>query len=152
MEPCKVVLTLWMKAYSVTIQGCHYEAGAGDFPRIPWAKALATLIGSKRKIQPKELRSCTIPLLLIALYPANWDFSNTLPFKWNLYSSTFRRCYMFFSILQNDIWKFCQILSLTTFGSGRVNPSNPNIKIVILICSPYMFSIEVVARICWRVN
>ena len=55
---------------------------------------------------------------------------------------------MFFSILQNDIWKFCQILSSATFGSGRVNPSNPNIKIVILICSPFFFSIEVVARIC----
>ena len=29
-----------------------------------------------------------------------------------------------------------------------VNPSNPNIKIQILICYPYTFSIEVVGRIC----
>ena len=61
---CKVVLTLWMKAYSVTIQGSHYEPGAGDFPQLPWAWASATLIGNKRKIEPKELPSCKIPLLL----------------------------------------------------------------------------------------
>ena len=29
-----------------------------------------------------------------------------------------------------------------------VNPLNPNIKIQILICYPYKFSIEVVGRIC----
>lgn len=28
-----------------------------------------------------------------------------LPFKWNIFSSTFRRCYMFYSILQNEIWR-----------------------------------------------
>ena len=30
----------------------------------------------------------------------------------------------------------------------NLNPLNPNIKIQILICYPYMFSIEVVGRIC----
>ena len=33
-----------------------------------------------------------------------------------------------------------------------LNPLNPNIKIQILICCPYMFSIEVVGRICWSIN
>ena len=31
-------------------------------------------------------------------------------------------------------------------------PLNPNIKIQILICYPYAFSIEVVGRICWSIN
>ena len=38
-----------------------------------------------------------------------------------------------------------QIL-LTTGNS--FNPLKPNIKIKILICCPYLFSIEVVGRIC----
>ena len=33
-----------------------------------------------------------------------------------------------------------------------LNPLNPNIKIQILICYPYTFSIEVVGRICWSIN
>ena len=33
-----------------------------------------------------------------------------------------------------------------------VNPLHPNIKIQILICYPYTFSIEVVGRICWSIN
>ena len=33
-----------------------------------------------------------------------------------------------------------------------VNPLNPYIKIQILICYPYTFSIEVVGRICWSIN
>ena len=32
------------------------------------------------------------------------------------------------------------------------NPLNPNIKIQILICYPYTFSIEEVGRICWSIN
>ena len=32
------------------------------------------------------------------------------------------------------------------------NPLNPNIKIQILICYPYTFSLEVVGRICWSIN
>ena len=31
-------------------------------------------------------------------------------------------------------------------------PLNPNIKIQILICYPYAFSIEVVGRICWSIS
>ena len=31
---------------------------------------------------------------------------------------------------------------------NSINPFNPNIKIQILICCPYMFSIEAVGRIC----
>ena len=33
-----------------------------------------------------------------------------------------------------------------------VNPLSPYIKIQILISYPYMFSIEVVGRICWSIN
>ena len=43
-------------------------------------------------------------------------------------------------------------ISLTGNLNGLVNPSNPNIKIQILIYDPYMFSIEVVGRICWSIN
>ena len=32
------------------------------------------------------------------------------------------------------------------------NPLNPNIKIQILICYPYTFSIEEVGRICWSIS
>ena len=34
----------------------------------------------------------------------------------------------------------------------NLNHLNPNIKIQILICYPYTFSIEVVGRICWSIN
>ena len=33
-----------------------------------------------------------------------------------------------------------------------VNPLNPYIKIQIIICYPYTFSVEVVGRICWSIN
>ena len=41
------------------------------------------------------------------------------------------------------------IILMTLIGGDRVhfNPLNPNIKIQILICYPYTFSIEVVGRI-----
>ena len=45
----------------------------------------------------------------------------------------------------------CCIL-LTGNLNGLVNPLNPNIKIQILICYPYTFSIEVVGRIWWSIN
>ena len=38
------------------------------------------------------------------------------------------------------------------FWNFNLNPLNPNIKIQILICYPYTFSIEVVGRICWSIN
>lgn len=38
------------------------------------------------------------------------------PFKWILFKSTFTLCNMFFSVLQNGIWKFCQILTLPLLG------------------------------------
>ena len=37
-------------------------------------------------------------------------------------------------------------------NSLEFNPLNPNIKIQILICYPYAFSIEVVGRICWSIG
>ena len=33
-----------------------------------------------------------------------------------------------------------------------VNPLNSYIKIQIIICYPYTFSVEVVGRICWSIN
>ena len=39
---------------------------------------------------------------------------------------------------------------LTT--SNSFNLLNPNIKIQILICCPYLFSMEVVERICWAIR
>ena len=38
------------------------------------------------------------------------------------------------------------------FAIMPFNPLNRNIKIQILICYPYMFSKEVVGRICWSIN
>ena len=38
------------------------------------------------------------------------------------------------------------------FMQPRFNPLNPNIKIQILICYPYTFSIEEVGRICLSIN
>ena len=38
------------------------------------------------------------------------------------------------------------------FYTYSFNPLNPNIKIQILFCYPYAFSIEVVGRICWSIN
>ena len=43
------------------------------------------------------------------------------PFKWKLSAFTYTRCYLFFKILQNEIWKFGRNLPLATFGSERVN-------------------------------
>ena len=42
--------------------------------------------------------------------------------------------------------------SLKSLRKSQFNPLNPNIKIQILICYPYTFSIEVVGRICWSIN
>ena len=41
------------------------------------------------------------------------------PFKWNLFSSTFRWYNLFRNIWQNEIWKFRWILTLATYGSER---------------------------------
>jgi len=42
------------------------------------------------------------------------------PFKWNLSTCSFTWCYLFFKILQNEIWTFGRNLPLATFGSERV--------------------------------
>ena len=41
---------------------------------------------------------------------------------------------------------------LSLMALACLNPLNPSIKIQILICCPYMFSMEVVRRICWSIN
>ena len=46
------------------------------------------------------------------------------PFKWNLSTCTYTWCYLFFKISQNEIWDFCRILPLATFGSERVKTSH----------------------------
>ena len=51
---------------------------------------------------------------------------------------------------QNKWIKFSKGFLLLCKSS--INPLNPNIKIQILICYPYTFSIEVVGRICWSIN
>ena len=43
-------------------------------------------------------------------------------------------------------------VSSATAVCFKVNPLNPNIKIQILICCPYMFSIEAVDTICLSIN
>ena len=43
------------------------------------------------------------------------------PFKWKLPACTFTWYFLFFKILENEIWKSGRNLPLTTFGSGRVN-------------------------------
>ena len=43
------------------------------------------------------------------------------PFKWKLSACTYTRCYLFFKILQNEIWKSGRNLPLATFGSERVH-------------------------------
>ena len=45
-----------------------------------------------------------------------------------------------------------QFLIIYNIQYNKLNPLNPNIKIQILICYPYTFSIEVVGRICWSIN
>ena len=49
-------------------------------------------------------------------------------------------------------YKSYDLLSAEAKELFRINPLNPNIKIQILICRPYMFSIEAVGRICWSIN
>ena len=43
-------------------------------------------------------------------------------------------------------------LRFSSLAISKLNPLNPNIKIQILICCPYMFSIEAAGRICWSIN
>ena len=43
------------------------------------------------------------------------------PFKWNLFACTYKWCYLFFKILQNEICKLGRNLPLATLGSERVN-------------------------------
>ena len=50
--------------------------GPGDVLRLQWAWAPATFIGTKGKIELKELPFCTIPLLY-CMYPATWNFSDS---------------------------------------------------------------------------
>ena len=56
-----------------------------------------------------------------------------------------------YSLTGPDILSLCRPAS-TSYGLHPFNPLNPNIKIEILIYCPYTVSIEVVARICWKIN
>ena len=47
---------------------------------------------------------------------------------------------------------YCNREGINNCKTNEVNPLNPNIKIQILICYSYTFSIEVVGRICWSIN
>ena len=45
------------------------------------------------------------------------------PFKQKLSACTFTWCFLFFKILENEIWKSVRNLPLTTFGNERVKTS-----------------------------
>ena len=53
------------------------------------------------------------------------------PFKWKLSAYTFRRCYLFLRILENEICKFGRNLPLATFGSERVKRASTGSQITI---------------------
>ena len=59
----------------------------------------------------KQLDSCNF-------WVCAWNHT-MWPFRWNVFLTAFTGCYTFcFSaFLQNEIWKFCQILTFLTFGS-----------------------------------
>ena len=42
-------------------QGCHYEPGAGDFPKLPWEWAPATFIGNNTKENQKNFLTVHYP-------------------------------------------------------------------------------------------
>ena len=54
-------------------KGLSLRAAGWGFPLLLWAWTPATLIEGKRKREPKQLPSCTIPLLLITYHVA-WNF------------------------------------------------------------------------------
>ena len=59
------------------------------------------------------------------------------PFKWKLLNSNSTWYYLFFSILQNEIWTFLSHFDMATFGSEKVKPwyqlvYSPH-------CTPYIF-------------
>ena len=57
------------------------------------------------------------------VYPNFWVCGRNpimWPFKWNLSTSTYTWCYLFFKILQTNFGIFYQILPLATFGSERL--------------------------------
>ena len=62
----------------VILQGYHQEAGAGDFPRLPWTWPPATFKENRRKIEPKEIPSCLIPHLLVIFTEQHEMFVTTL--------------------------------------------------------------------------
>ena len=45
------------------LHGCHYLAGGGDFPWLPWGWPPAIFIRNKMKMRPKELCGCSVPHL-----------------------------------------------------------------------------------------
>ena len=51
-------------------------------------------------------------------------------------------------MISSVLYKSYDLLSAEVKELFRINPLNPDIKIQILICRPYMFSIETVGRIC----
>ena len=68
-----------------------------------------------------------------------WSFWPAIlrQFAWGL------MVFLLWSLLIYNLWRTLDDLYLVCF-----NPLNPNIKIQILVCYPYTFSIEVVGRIC----
>ena len=64
--PPPVICSIWHSRR----KGLSLRAVGWGFPLLLWAWTPATLIEGKRKIEPKQLPSCTIPLLLITYHVA----------------------------------------------------------------------------------
>ena len=54
------------------------------------------------------------------------------PFKWKLPACTYTWYFLFFKMLENEIWKSGRNLPLTTFGSERLNSAQIKLKDVLI--------------------
>ena len=57
-----------------------------------------------------------------ALFQLSSQYLKPYGVKWELLSSTFTWYYLFFSILQNEIWTFCRTLTWPPLAVKRSNP------------------------------
>ena len=80
-------------------------------------------------------------------------FYDRLPLNWTVVNRL-DRCTIPFNIAMGWSYNFkgWLVLFIHYQNNHLLNPLNPNIKIQILICYSYMFSIEVVRRISWSIN
>jgi len=72
-----------------------------------------------------------------------------LPFKWNLFSSTFMWYYLYLSILQNEMWDLSWILILGTLGSKTVKCFDP---VVPAVSMQHILAENFTATLCCNTN